>query len=110
MGTSEERLHRLVKEVSEDKKNLSIEFNEFLRMMSLLGEEHLNIETLMEAFNLFDTDDDGMISKQELQKILTKCKGKSSQKEVLETLEDFDGCLDYKEFCSDVCQENEAVK
>jgi len=45
---------------------------------------------------LFDTDDDGMISKQELQKILTKCKGKSSQKEVFETLEDFDGCLDYK--------------
>jgi len=46
----EERLHRLVKEVSEDRKNLSIEFNEFLRMMSLLEEEHLNIETLMEAF------------------------------------------------------------
>ena len=47
---SEERLQSLVKEVSEDKKNLSIEFNEFLRMMSLLEEEHLNIETLMEAF------------------------------------------------------------
>ena len=40
----------MVNSVSEDKVNYTIEFNEFLRMMSKQEEEELNMDSLMEAF------------------------------------------------------------
>ena len=46
----EQKLVKMVEVVSEDKVNLTIEFNEFLRMMSNHNEEELNMESLMEAF------------------------------------------------------------
>ena len=40
----------MVRSVSEDKVNYTIEFNEFLMMMSKQEEEEMNMESLMEAF------------------------------------------------------------
>ena len=40
----------MVRSVSEDKLYDTIEFNEFLRMMSKQIEEEVNIDTLVEAF------------------------------------------------------------
>ena len=40
----------MVRSVSEDKLNNTIEFNEFLQMMSKQGEEEINMDALVEAF------------------------------------------------------------
>ena len=40
----------MVRSVSEDKLYDTIEFNEFLRMMSKQGEEEIKMDTLVEAF------------------------------------------------------------
>ena len=40
----------MVRSVSADKLNYTIEFNEFLMMMNKQEEEEMNMESLMEAF------------------------------------------------------------
>ena len=40
----------MVRPVSEDKLYFTIEFNEFLRMMSKQQEEEINMDALIEAF------------------------------------------------------------
>ena len=45
--------------------------------------------------SLFDKDCDGFLSTEEMQKILTKSGEKISHKEVLEMVEESDGCMDY---------------
>ena len=47
---AEQTLLKMVEAVSEDKVNFTIEFNEFLRMMSKHAEEDLNMDSLIEAF------------------------------------------------------------
>ena len=47
---SDNRLCEMVRKVSEDKLYDTIEFNEFLQMMSKQEEEEVSEESLMEAF------------------------------------------------------------
>ena len=49
-STPERQLLKMVKSMSEDKVNFTIEFNEFLQMMSKQEEEELNMDSLIEAF------------------------------------------------------------
>ena len=46
----EKKLLRMVRSVSEDKLNDTIEFNEFLQMMSKQQEEEVDREEVREAF------------------------------------------------------------
>ena len=46
----EKKLLRMVRSVSEDKLNNTIEFNEFLQMMSKQQEEEVDREEVREAF------------------------------------------------------------
>ena len=50
MFYSEKNLQKMVRSVSEDKLYDTIEFNEFLQMMSKQEEEEINMDTLVEAF------------------------------------------------------------
>ena len=47
---AEKTLLKMVRSVSEDKLYDTIEFNEFLQMMSRHQENEINLDTLMEAF------------------------------------------------------------
>ena len=50
MFYSEKNLQKMVRSVSEDKLYDTIEFNEFLQMMSKQEEEEITEESLIEAF------------------------------------------------------------
>ena len=65
---------------------------------------HEIVEVILSS--LFDKDGDGFLSTEEMQKILTKSGEKISHKEVLEMVEESDGCMDYRgedEVCSFKC-------
>ena len=52
---SESDLLKMVRSVSEDKMHDTIEFNEFLKMMSKQEEQEINMETLLEAFKYYSS-------------------------------------------------------
>jgi Ca2+-binding EF-hand superfamily protein len=102
----------MVRSVSEDKLYDTIEFNEFLRMMSKQREEEVNMDTLVEAFRyydqsgteyhsvisrIFDKDKDGFLTTDELGKMM---KSKMAKKDleifVKEADADNDGLIDCK--------------
>ena len=56
------RLLRHVREVSQDKVYDSIEFNEFLLLVSKHQEESLTRNSLLEAFRVFDPSGSGSVS------------------------------------------------
>ena len=49
-----------------------IDFNEFLVMMSQTQEKHHHAE-LRQAFRLFDSDDDGFITFEDLKRVMRNC-------------------------------------
>ena len=52
---SESDLLKMVRSVSEDKMHDTIEFNEFLKMMSKQEEQEINMQTLVEAFKYYSS-------------------------------------------------------
>jgi len=103
---SEQILLKMVRSVSEDKLYDTIEFNEFLQMMSKQEEDDINMDALVEAFKIFDKDKDGLLTTDELRKIM---KGRLSKKDLEEMVKeadgDNDGFINCKEFCSILCTE-----
>lgn len=77
----------MVREVSEDRMYDTIEFNEFLQMMSNQQRRSLNEDALKDAFRIFDKDDDGLISVEELRKIMTNLGDKMEDEELDEMLQ-----------------------
>jgi len=69
---SEEELLSAVREVSEDYIYDTVEFNEFLQLMSKQEEQSFSMTDLLEAFRLFDEDDDGLLTISELSSALTQ--------------------------------------
>ncbi len=69
-GPTEKDLLKMVREVSEDQIYDTIEFNEFLQMMSKQQRFGLTEDSLREAFRIFDKDDDGMLTVDELRHIM----------------------------------------
>ena len=89
-----------MREVSEDYIYDTLEFNEFLQMMSKQqANEHTRTD-LMSAFRIFDEDDDGCIHAGDLVDVLTtfgEKLTKSEAKKLVQTADKKDGGLiDYE--------------
>ena len=110
----------MVRDVSEDKMYDTIEFNEFLQMMSKQQRKGLSQDTLKDAFRyrirvhlellqnhynvskfsrIFDKDDDGFISVEELRSIMKNLGDKMTDEELDEMLDTadtkHDGLINY---------------
>merc|ERR1712071_529692 len=101
---SEKNLLKMVRSVSEDKLYDTIEFNEFLQMMSKQEEEEINMDTLVEAFKFFDKDHDGFLTTDELRKIMKERMTKKDLEAMVKEADgDNGGFINCKEFCSILC-------
>ncbi|KRY92187.1 Calmodulin, partial [Trichinella pseudospiralis] len=98
---TESELRDMVNEVDED-GNGTIEFDEFLQMMSRKMKDSDSEQELKEAFQVFDKDKDGFISAAELHYVMTNLGEKLTDEEVQEMIReadlDGDGLVNYNEF------------
>ncbi|XP_037921203.1 calmodulin-like isoform X2 [Hermetia illucens] len=98
---SETELRDMVNEVDQD-GNGTIEFNEFLQMMSKKMKGADGEDELKEAFRVFDKNNDGLISSSELRHVMTNLGEKLSEEEVDDMIKeadlDGDGMVNYHEF------------
>lgn len=98
---SETELKNMVTMVDQD-GNGTIEFNEFLHMMSKKMKETDKEEELKEAFRVFDRNGDGFISAPELRLVMTNLGEKLTDEEVEDMIKeadlDGDGLVNYDEF------------
>uniref|UniRef100_V5HR66 Putative calmodulin-b n=1 Tax=Ixodes ricinus TaxID=34613 RepID=V5HR66_IXORI len=82
--------------------NGTIEFGEFLFMMSKKMKETDSEEELREAFRVFDKNGDGFISASELRHVMTNLGEKLTDEEVEDMIKeadlDGDGLVNYDEF------------
>ena len=95
---NEKQIQDLFKNIDVD-KNGKIDYTEFLAA-TLQKQNYLKIERLYEAFCLFDKDNSGKITKDELMKVLKvdKSQEKEIEKIIKEADKDEDGVINYKEF------------
>ena len=94
-------LKEMIAEIDTDKSG-SIEFGEFLQLM-VKRERNLDTEEeMVEAFKVFDRDNDGRISYQDLRKVMRQIGDNMSDemcKEIIASGDtDSDGFLSYDEF------------
>ena len=99
---SKEEVKKLVEELDTDKSG-TLSFDEFMRYMDkvyVVPEEQVN--DIVDAFKIFDLDDNGYITASEFKNILCKFGGEFSPQEVDEIFNmvdlNHDGKLDYAEF------------
>lgn len=97
----ESDLQDMINEVDVD-GNGTIDFTEFLDMMTKHMKETDNEQELREAFKVFDTDGSGKISSGELKKVMHNLGEKLTDEEIAEMIReadaDGDGEVDYNEF------------
>ncbi|CAB0018333.1 unnamed protein product [Nesidiocoris tenuis] len=95
---TETELRDMVNGVDQD-GNGSIEFNEFLQMMSKKMKGAEGEDELREAFRVFDKNNDGLISNSELRHVMTNLGEKLSDEEVDDMIKeadlDGDGMVNY---------------
>jgi len=98
---SEDELHDMINEVDADGSG-TIDFKEFLEMMTKHMKESDCEQELREAFKVFDKDGNGKISSEELKTVMTNLGEKLSDEEINEMIreadDDGDGEVDYEEF------------
>ncbi|XP_024867035.1 calmodulin-alpha isoform X1 [Temnothorax americanus] len=106
---SETELRDMVNEVDQD-GNGTIEFNEFLQMMSKKMKNADGEDELREAFRVFDKNNDGLISSKELRHVMTNLGEKLSEEEVDDMIKeadlDGDGMVNYEDFVSILLSKN----
>ncbi|XP_006616487.1 calmodulin-beta-like isoform X1 [Apis laboriosa] len=106
---SETELRDMVNEVDQD-GNGTIEFNEFLQMMSKKMKGADGEDELREAFRVFDKNKDGLISSKELRHVMTNLGEKLSEEEVDDMIKeadlDGDGMVNYEEFVTILTSKN----
>lgn len=89
----------MVNEVDQD-GNGTIEFNEFLQMMSKKMKDGDSEDELREAFRVFDKNNDGLISSNELRHVMTSLGERLSEEEVDDMIKeadlDGDGQVNYE--------------
>merc|ERR1712128_140679 len=82
----------------------TIEFNEFLQMLSKQQEDDINMNDLVIAFKIFDKDKDGFLTTDELRKIMKERMAKKDLNVMIEEADsDSDGFINCQEFCSILC-------
>ncbi|XP_076249908.1 calmodulin-alpha-like isoform X2 [Rhynchophorus ferrugineus] len=106
---TETELRDMVNEVDQD-GNGTIEFNEFLQMMSKKMKDADGEEELKEAFRVFDKNNDGLISNIELRHVMTSLGERLSEEEVDDMIKeadlDGDGQVNYEEFVGILTSKN----
>jgi calmodulin len=98
---TKEELDEIIKEVDQD-NNKSIEFPEFLELMSRKMKDVDTEEEMMEAFKIFDKDGNGFVSKDDIKTAMDQLGEKLKPEELDEIMKDWDedgdGQLNYEEF------------
>ncbi|KAL4239134.1 hypothetical protein ACF0H5_003836 [Mactra antiquata] len=98
---SDEELRDMIKEVDDDDSG-TIEFPEFLTMMVRKVKAPDTKKELIDAFRVFDKDNNGFISAQQLRHVLTQTGEKLNQAEITELLRQGDksghGQIKYVDF------------
>ncbi|KAF3325281.1 calmodulin-like protein 11 [Carex littledalei] len=98
---SKEELNDMINDVDSD-GNGTIEFGEFLNLMSRKLKENDSEEELKEAFKVFDKDQNGYISACELRNVMINLGEKLTDEEVEQMIKeadlDGDGQVNYDEF------------
>ncbi|KAF5454675.1 hypothetical protein F2P56_024322 [Juglans regia] len=98
---TQEELQTMINEVDVD-GNGTIEFGEFLNLMARKMKENEAEEELKEAFKVFDQDQDGYISPNELRHVMINLEERLTDEEVDQMIRDADldgdGLINYEEF------------
>lgn len=98
---SEGELVDMISEVDADGSG-TIDFPEFLNLMALKMKHKDSAEQLKEAFKVFDKDQNGFISAEELRRVMTNLGEKLSKVDIDEMIReadsDDDGQINYEEF------------
>ncbi|KAL9538698.1 hypothetical protein MBANPS3_010735 [Mucor bainieri] len=96
-----EELKDMINDVDSD-NNGRIDFNEFLTIMSRMKGNDETENDLLEAFKVFDKDQDGSITQDELRSVMSNLGQKLTSQELDEMIKeadtDGDGKINYKEF------------
>ncbi|ELU14232.1 hypothetical protein CAPTEDRAFT_100820, partial [Capitella teleta] len=96
---TEAELQDMINEFDED-GNGSVEFDEFLTMMSKKMKDTDGDQEVLEAFKVFDRDGDGLITGEELSQVMTNLGEKLTKGEVEEMIHeadlDGDGAINYQ--------------
>ncbi|KAI5587558.1 hypothetical protein POPTR_005G052800v4 [Populus trichocarpa] len=100
-SATDEELHIMISEVDVD-GNGTIEFGEFLNLMARKMRENDAAEELKEAFKVFDKDQDGYISPNELRHVMINLGEQLTDEELEQMIReadlDGDGQVNYEEF------------
>eukprot|EP01098_Paradermamoeba_levis_P008009 TRINITY_DN3336_c0_g2_i1.p1 TRINITY_DN3336_c0_g2~~TRINITY_DN3336_c0_g2_i1.p1 ORF type:complete len:173 (+),score=81.40 TRINITY_DN3336_c0_g2_i1:60-521(+) len=102
LSPTEEDLQEMIKEVDND-NNGTIDFDEFLILMSRKMKDNEDDDEIREAFKVFDKDGDGFISADELRTVMGSLSEKRLTDQELEEMikaadSDGDGQVNYEEF------------
>lgn len=93
-----------MREVSEDYIYDTLEFNEFLQMMSKQQDTVYTRSDLKSAFKIFDEDEDGQIHAADLVEVLTSFGDKLTKSEARKLVQKAHksdgGLIDYQAFCA----------
>lgn len=102
LNPTEKEIQDLIDEIDKNGNGM-IEFDEFMAFLKKSYKKPDEVKTdLKKAFQVFDLNGDGFISREELQKVLTKMGEKLTDKEVDEMMKkadkNGDGKIDYDEY------------